>query len=217
MLVVMFLSSWTDEQTLEPPPLNSALSIAIIGLASIAVHTFWALLLVGNSWFVGRSGPLLDMPAANPYLFLSGDLKKFADYRDIYSLFSGLIMVCIVGVLMGRVGAWCMQRTNQQQIFGGTLTNLFKEAEGPDALVTCYIVSKINHEGTILGYEGKVISLSQDSERNPIAVTMQGVTTFYLKFTDTGITRLTGSNELDWLVVNKENWENIAFKVFVVE
>jgi hypothetical protein len=217
MLTAIFLASWTDELTPEPPPLNSALGITTVGLASIAVHTIWAAALVGNSWVIEKWGPIVAIPPANPYLFLSGDLQKFGDYADIFSLFSGLTAVCIIGVLMGRLGTWYIQQTGQQQLFGGPLTNLFKEAEGPDALVTCYIVSKINHEGVILGYEGKVVTLSRDAERNPISVTMEGVTTFYLKFSKTGMTRTVGSNQMDWLVVNKENWENIAFKVFVIE
>lgn len=211
-ICTFYIAGWTDEVAVEPPPLSSIMTVGIVGVATLATHFAWAVVLYVNDCIE----PLFSVPMANPYLFMSDHLEGMSSSDGIFGLFSGLLWVSAVGGILGFAAGKGYLKRKDQSLFYGPLQKVVTQAEGPNAFVSAYVLVKIQHDDKILGYEGVVHRFSQDSDRNPSSVTLKDVSVFQLVLGERGPRRVEGRSSMDWITISSAEWSNIAVKVWRV-
>ena len=139
------------------PALGSPTGIAQVGALSVIVHVAF----VAGLWAVSQLPHWTALPLANPYRFFRDDSHGLVDLTDAFALMSGLSWLMLVAVVVGRGIGELYMRLSNRSIFYGPMNQLVIAADGPNRFITAYVLTKIEHEGAILGYEGVVENLAR--------------------------------------------------------
>ncbi|HEX8626352.1 MAG TPA: hypothetical protein VF782_14920 [Allosphingosinicella sp.] len=201
----------TGEVEVPVPALSTAEGIALVGGFSVAVHLAYVLALQ----LILLLPPLIPLPLANPYALFTAQ-PEVGSLAAAYSLFAGLSGLGVLAYGIGFASGLLMA-LGDKSLFYGPLTEVFQKGEGDDRFIAAYVVSKIAHEKSLLGYQGAVVSLQYDENRYPAKVVLKDVVPFYLNLSADGPQREESKQPIHWLVLSADEWHNIAFKVFRVE
>lgn len=202
----------TNEVEPALPPLSSVDGIALIGLFSVVVHLLYA---VGLK--VAVTIPALAMfegvPIADPYAPMG---SGHADLNAALSVLLGLAGLCLLALPVGNLAGRLMMRSDDKTIFYGSMAEILAKTGSDDDFVVAYVLTKIEQEGRLIGYEGTVVSLLRDADRFPAKVILKDASIFYLTMADERPVRRETAGTIDWIALAAEDWYNIAFKVFKV-
>lgn len=205
-------ASKTGEVEPSIPALSSMDGIALVGLFSVIVHFVYATGLV-----IAMSVPsITTMPAANPYQLFTTDAGHLSGLHAAFSLFFGLIMLCLTALVSGYVGGRLVMRWGDKSVFYGSLADIIASGEGEQRFITAYVLTKVRHDARAIGYQGTVVSLIRDADRFPTKILLKNVSVFYLDFDGPIPVRKEHADPIDWIALSKDDWDNIAFKVFKV-
>jgi hypothetical protein len=195
------------------PPLTSVDGIAQVGLFSVAVHaTYVVMLMIAR----GRSWPewMADIPTANPYVAM---LSPPANLETIYALIAGLLLLCMLALVLGAGAGRLMMWRGEAAIFYGPMAEvLAKTGSGKDFIIA-YVLTTIEQEGALIGYQGTVVSLLRDADRFPAKVVLKDASVFRLVMAEGRPLRREAGETIDWIALAADQWRNIAFKVFKVD
>ena len=200
-----YLAGQTREVDVPVPPLSTPEGIALIGAFSIAVHTIYVVGLKS----IAALPPLIPLPLANPYA-LFAEPHGLAPLDLAFALFAGLLLLSALAFVLGLVTGRFVRRS----YFYGPLAEVLESAEGDDKGILAYVVSKIEKDGMLVGYQGTVDALFRDADRFPTKVVLKEVVAFYLELGEAGPRRIESEQLIDWIVLRAEDWHNIAFRVF---
>lgn len=195
------------------PPLNSAQGIGAVGIGSILVHLVYATAL----WINAGIKPLVHLPVANPYAFLSGEAGGLSQAANAVALFAGLVFLCVLASAGGALAGWLIPRKMAAGIFYGPLANTIEAGRGDEATIIGYVLGRIDADGRQIGYQGIVRTLGRDADRFPTRVVLEDATIFYLTFRPSGPERREMPGPIPSIVLSASDWHNIAFRVFRLE
>jgi hypothetical protein len=181
----------------------------VAGFASLTIHLIWTQLLVIND----NLTPIVNLSPANPYIFMSGNLTALENPSKIYGLIAELTFTTILGGLLGRAVAAIALHYDKSEYFYGPLAKLLKLAQSEHRFSNAYVLSKVQHDGMTIGYEGVVMKLVRDSDYTPLSVTLRDVTLFQLLQSTGGVKRSITTSTMLWLIIAASDWHNIAFEV----
>ena len=205
-------ASKTSEVEPSIPALSSIDGIALVGLFSVLVHFVYATGLV-----IAISFPSVTaLPAANPYQLFTAEAEHLSGLHAAFSLFFGLVMLCLTALVSGYVGGRLVMRWGDKSVFYGSLADIIASGEGDQRFITAYVLTKVRHDARSIGYQGTVVSLIRDADRFPAKILMKNVSVFYLDFDGPVPVRKEHADPIDWIALSKDDWDNIAFKVFRV-
>lgn len=190
------------------PALGSPTGIAQVGALSVIVHVAF----VAGLWAVSQLPHWTALPLANPYRFFRDDSHGLVDLTDAFALMSGLSWLMLVAVVVGRGIGELYMRLSNRSIFYGPMNQLVIAADGPNRFITAYVLTKIEHEGAILGYEGVVENLARDADRLPTSVVLSDARPFKVLLGEES--RQEVGTEIDWIALSASDWHNIAFRVY---
>lgn len=206
-LFAFYSSVSTVEVKVTPPPLNSMLAISMVGIASIAAHCLYG----GILWIVARYPCRSGMPLADPYVFLSPAYAGPA-YRTVALALLGLMWVCLIGFLIGRMLASGQWRARDNLLFGWLLP-LMEKAEPDINFINAYVLSNTQNGKDVLGYEGAVLNLVLDTEKNIVGIVLRDVEPFFLRLNWDGTRRIKGGSEIATLALRASDFQNVALDV----
>ncbi|WP_295527806.1 hypothetical protein [Novosphingobium sp. Chol11] len=192
------------------PALTSSEGVALVGGFSVVVHALFVSGLAGLHLFA----PLIALPWADPYIFAEARLAAMSGNAAAFALFWGLFWLCGVAVLIGALAGRLCLRWGKHAILYGPLSQVYLQGNAPRRFITAYVLTKVSHEGKVLGYEGIVESLAHDAGRYPAQVILRDAESFTLDFSAVVPVRAKAGIRIDWIVLNREEWANIAFSVY---
>lgn len=185
----------------------------MIGGFSVLVHVIYSF----GQKIVADFPPYFDWPPADPYILLGTTGAPGITPSVVLSVFSGLLLLVITSMVVGIVVGRIVLSASDGTIFHGPLKDILEKADGPDAWITAYVLTKIEHEGVVLGYEGNVVTIARDSERLPVKVVLKDARPFRISSTMAEERRKEEDMVMDYLVLSAEDWHNIAFRVYRIE
>ncbi|HTU09859.1 MAG TPA: hypothetical protein VMG08_03085 [Allosphingosinicella sp.] len=204
-----YLAGETPEVEVPIPSLSSANGIWLVGALSVAVHVVYVLLLK----LIEQLPPLLPLPLANPYLLFVEPIRTHA-LDAAWALFSGLAFLTLIAMFLGYLFGLAALKWQDKSRFYGPISDVIESAKGDDKFITAYVLTKIQENGRLVGYEGTVDSLFRDGDRFPAKVVLKDVVAFYLTLGDDGPERKETDQFIDWLILSAGDWHNIAFRVY---
>lgn len=206
-----YFAGQTREVEVPVPSLSTPDGIALVGFFSLLTHALYIALLSAAMSYPYESG----LPPANPYLAFNPPGALFA--LQVAGRFAtGLILLSLLAGLTGLVAGRLAIKLLGTSTFYGPLGDVIESGKGDDKFITAYVLSKISHEGRIVGYQGTVDSMVRDENRYPSKVILRDVVPFYLSLADPAPTRTESDQIIDRLVLSADEWHNVAFKVFQV-
>lgn len=204
-----YFAGETREFEVPVPPLSSANGIALVGGFSVGVHALYVLILK----LAAQLPPFIPLPLANPYL-LFVESTELSALDAAWVLFSGLAFLAIMAVITGFLTGRAALAIAGKSRFYGPLSDIVESAKGDDKFITAYVLSKIQNDERLIGYQGTVDSLYRDGDRFPSKVVLKDVVPFYLRFGESAPERDEADQLIDWLVLSADDWHNIAFRVY---
>lgn len=208
-----FASAKTVEVEPAVPSLSSVDGIALVGGASLAIHTAYAFGLL----LVSQLPPLIPLPLANPYALFDGRGGSLRDPGEGFGLFSGLLLLCLAAHLCGRFTGQRAHRIAGDKFLYGPLAEVIRKGDGHDRAIVAYVLGKLGDDGRQVGYQGTVIDVVRDGDRFPTKVILRNASMFYLMLRPGGPERREMPGMIDTIALSSADWHNIAFRVFRYE
>lgn len=215
-LVAVFFfyrSGWTKEADPILPEMSSPAGLVQIGCWATLVHLIYAFVL----WALGHLPRCVDLPLADPYRALDGSGAALASSSDRLALFAGLFFLVLLAAALGTLVGEVVKVFSDRSIFHGPLIEIIEKADGPNAWITAFVLTKIENGDICLGYEGVVTSLTRDADLLPAKVVLKDVRQFRIKISEPESQRKEQGRPMDYLVLSAADWHNIAFRVYLVE
>lgn len=206
-------SAETNEMEVPTPPLSTSEGIALVGTMSVIVHLVYATGLR----IVAAIPPRVSLPLADPYTYFAASPPSATGLDAAFALFSGLVFLCALAAPIGRIAGLAVLKRGDKSRFYGPLSEIIQQAAGDDRFIVAYVISKIEKDDKLVGYQGTVVSLFRDEDRYPSKVILKDVAPFYLKLDDDAPRRHETTETIDILVLTSAEWHNIAFRVYRVE
>jgi hypothetical protein len=204
-----YVAGYTREVEVPLPPLSTPDGIALVGAFSIGIH---AVYLAGLQ-LAAVLPPLVPLPPADPYLLFAP--PPGASARDLaWALTSGLILLCAIAQGVGAVAGRTARRWRGPRAIYGPLADVIASAGGGDTVFTAYVVTRIEQDSRLVGYQGTVDSLFRDADRFPSKLVLRDAVTFWLEMGEDGPRRRETGQRIDWIVLTADGWHNVAFRVF---
>jgi len=200
-----------------PPAPGSILSLTIITIAALVAHlTGSAILLVQE--VICRALPICVNVGfdPNPYsLLFSGETKAttFSSLRDtlLFGDLAGLTVLSFVATR--RLMALPQAARLLDQIFYDWLYDV-GNARARNEFILAYVLSTIESEGTVVGYEGPVGALTTNADKEITSLVLIDCKPFYLRVTRAGVQRrsVAGAPRIPRLYLDRDTIKNVAFE-----
>jgi hypothetical protein len=211
-VAAFYAAAETKEVDVPIPALSTADGIARVGVFALLVHLIYIGLLAADSVLPS----FVPLPQANPYQFFSTTVE-LGGIEGAFSLLGGLLFLSVLAYPVGRMVGWFYMTFSDQSIFYGPMTDLLAQAQGDNAFITAYVISKIAEGDRLVGYQGTIVSIVHDDDRYPKKLVLKDVVPFYLKLGDAAPARIESKQPIDWITLTADDWHNVAFRVFRVE
>lgn len=199
-----------------PPPPGSILALAIVTVGALAAH------LIGAIAFLLQDAVCRHAPCAivsyepNLYaaLFGIGLAGQRVTGLEVVSILATLCVLTSLSFFLARSTVSLFARnTNLKGLLYGWLGDLVIAADAKEVVVA-YVVSDVEADGTVLGYEGVVANMTTNNDKQITSILLRSCETFYLRVTASGVVRREASraSPIEQLYLDQSRIKNIAFE-----
>lgn len=199
-----------------PPPPGSILALSIVTVGALLAHLSGALLFYAQD-------ALCSVIPCLPVKYQSNIYVALFDVALAKGNVTGLEVVAILAALTGLTGLaffgtrWAATALAGRSGLNSTLYGWLAEvavAASEDEAVLAYVVSDIQENGTIVGYEGVVSNMTTNAEKEITSILLSSCETFYLRVTTKGVTRrkTDRENAIPQLYLDRSRIRNVAFE-----
>jgi hypothetical protein len=201
-----------------PPPPGSILTLSVIGFGALASHALLALALALIDWYASTGAPSIAVPF-QPNMYASmvaiGGHTPVAG-ADIAGI---LVETTVLSLLVYRLAPLLLDKSaTVRQLRYGWLTDLIEQATPDNRYTTAFVLSSVQNDGVLLGYEGLVENLAFNSDKEIVAVTLLDVSRFAVHVGSKGVRRSDVRRELiPRLYIDKNNFKNVALTVYELD
>ncbi len=129
-----------------------------------------------------------------------------------------LAQALALGPLTGLGAFWLARQepvtTRLDQIAFGWLAPAVQAVKQGNSFITAYVLTKMEHDGLTLAYEGVVQHLALDEDQSVKLVVLNDVDRFLVRINESGIERINSpGNPITQLVITSAEITNIALEV----
>lgn len=201
-----------------PPPPGSILALSIVSLGALVAHFLGALLFLAQDWACPAVRACLKVgfnPNAYSAIFnLAADKATPLPPAEIVEVLATLIAVTACAFFITQA----IVRTEPA---AGALKNILYGwlsgvaiAAGEDQAVLAYVLSDVQEDGAVVGYEGVVANMTTNADKEITSILMIECETFYLHVAPKGVFRRTVAREnpIPQLYLDRSRIKNIAFE-----
>lgn len=198
---------------------GSLFALGFISVAAIFAHALAALLFWLNEVAFERAGGLAIGIEPNLYVALvalpGGDTALLSG--QIVAILFGLVALCLAAFVAAvravRLDAVRARLTVQLY---GWLSELVEASRAPDRYVSAFVLTDIEHDGQVLGYEGFLENLSVDSGKQIVSLLLSDSRRFRIRMSDAGVAReaLPHEDTIALIYLEREHVRNVAFTVY---
>lgn len=207
----LFQAGRTKEAEPAIPSMSSPEGIGIIGGFSVAIHFLYATIL----FFVSALPAMIPLPLADPYAVLFGTTSSGSSDMA-FALFMGLIWLCVLAAAAGYAFGKAILVWGAGEFFHGPLQEIITQGVGDDAFTVAYVLTKMEHDGKVIGYRGTVGRLLYDADRFPSKLLLRDAVVFTLDLTAEAPERRETTSNIEWIAVTAADWHNVAFRTLRV-
>ena len=219
----LFFSLRRNQFQSAPPQPNSIFSLAVVGMAALAWHTGWALVLTLNDGLCRRITCLAVPFEPDVYVAAlasgarSAPVVSGAEVAALLSTCLGLSGAAfVVGGALGRVkGVVRLLRQPLYGLYAGLAEEAAEAASAsPSAYVTAYVLTDMQKDGAFLGYFGILENLQIGADKQVAGVAIVDVGAFLLKLDQT-VHRTPNLRDapIERMLISGDRIQNIAFEV----
>lgn len=217
-----------------PPAPNSFTALSIVIFGALAAHAAGAGLFVLND-LAAHLLPSIHVPwNPNPYAYFLAARPKDDPFLGLEAWFLLSVLLALsYGAYLAMRGAINQAErisiTRQQQELPQTATPLFRFLYGGWASIltqlspepdynkhlAAYVVTDMEIEDSWIGYEGEVESLSLDTDKQIVALTLKNCQAFRLVSTQTGLSHkvVRRTIPIPLMLIERSQIKNIALQV----
>lgn len=204
------------------PSPGSVLTLGIIVLGALFAHTAWALLCVASEAWVAAGLPAFFPPTPNAYDVLLGVVVEHRSSGlagiAIFLLTSSLLTAATF-LLTTWIVEWPAAWPFYRPLVYGWLGGLVKAAADEEQFILAYVVTDIREGVRSLGYQGSVLNMTVNAEKQITAIVLEEARAFYLKMEEDAVTHIPIPRDtpLAQLYLDGPQIKNIAFEVYALE
>jgi hypothetical protein len=200
-----------------PPPPGSILTLAIITIGALVAHVTGALLFEIQDWTCAAWGHCLTV-GFRPNAFAT--LVDLATERHAIRLLDAIWLLATLLALTAASFALTRQAAGLDPVAGalravlyGWLNNLIVVGSDNEILLA-HVLSDVQSDGSVVGYEGAVVSLVFSSQRQITSILLSDCITFYLLVTKHGVERIETAPDvpMQQVYLQSDRIKNIAFE-----
>lgn len=204
------------------PSPGSVLTLGIIVLGALFAHTAWALICAANDAWVGAGLPAPLPPMPNAYMVLLGgviDHRSWGDGGVAVFLVTCCLLTATTFLLTAQVVEWPPIRRFYRPLVYGWLSGLVEAAAYDDQFILAFVVTDIQAGGQSLGYQGSVLNMAVNADKQITAIVLEEARAFYLRMEGDTVSHIPVPREtpLAQLYLDGPQIKNIAFEVYALE
>ena len=204
------------------PSPGSVLTLGIIVLGALFAHTAWALLCaVDGAWIVAGL-PAIFPPTPNAYDVLLGAVVEHRSFGPggiaVFLLTSSLLTTATF-MLTAWMLEWPRARPFCRPLVYGWLSGLVEAASDDERFVLAYVVTDLREGSRSLGYQGSVLNMTVNTDKQITAIVLEEARAFYLRMDEDAVTHIPIPRDtpLARLYLDGLQIKNIAFEVYAAE
>ncbi len=200
-----------------PPPPGSILALAIVTVGALIAHFVGAAVFLIQDVYCAQGGSCLRVsydPNAYATLFNVALLRQPVTGLEAFSLLFTIIALTAASFFITRrIAAAPATATALRGVLYGWLADVVV-ASGADEAVLAYVLSDVQDDGTLVGYEGVVANMTTNADKEVTSVLLSSCETFYLRVTASGVLRRKAirTSRIPQLYLDRSRIKNIAFE-----
>jgi hypothetical protein len=204
------------------PSPGSVLTLGIIVLGALFAHTAWALVCAANDAWTGAGLPAFFPPTSNAYDVLLGAVVEHHSTRSggiaVFLLTSSLLTAATF-----LLTAWIVESPPARQFYGplvyGWLADIVEAAARDGQFILAHVVTDIRDGPRSLGYQGSVLNMTINADKQITAIVLEEARAFYLRTDDDTVTHIPIPRDKPFaqLYLDGPQIKNIAFEVYALE
>ncbi len=200
-----------------PPPPGSILTLALVSVGSLSLHFLGALFFALQDVWTKAEWPHRTVPF-DPNVYGAMSALAFANEpmaaNQVLLLLGSLLMLTIVGYWVGGRAIEALNRTGSlNPMLYGWLSEM-AVAEDQREAVLAYVLSDVEEDGAILGYEGVVANMTTNADKEITSILLKSCETFYVRIGKAGVSRrqVSRSSPIPQMYLERSRIRNIAFE-----
>jgi hypothetical protein len=199
-----------------PPPPGSILALTIVTIGALSAHLLGALLFLLQD-AAGRHGCCFAVdyqPNVYAALFNLAASQGRVTGQEVVAILVTLGLLTALSFALARTTVSIFAgKAALKRVLYGWLGDLVIAATDDEA-VLAYVVSDVQEDGTVLGYEGVVANMTTNADREITSILLTSCETFYLRVTQAGVARREAirSAPIEQLYLDRSRIKNIAFE-----
>jgi len=204
------------------PSPGSVLTLGIIVLGALFAHTAWALACAANGAWIAAGLPAIFPPTPNAYDVLLGAVVEHRSFGlggiAIFLLTSSLLTAATF-ILTARIVEWPPAQPFYRPLVYGWLSGLVEAASDDERFILAYVVTDLNEGRRSLGYQGSVLNMTVNADKQITAIVLEEARAFYLSLDEDAVTHIPIPRDtpLAQLYLDGPQIKNIAFEVYAAE
>jgi hypothetical protein len=199
-----------------PPPPGSILALSIVTVGAMIAHLVGATLFWLQERFcsVGLCFRVGYEPNIYAALFNVALAKGPVTGTEVVAILFTLVVLTGLAFVSAREA---VSRLAGKDALKGMLYGWLAEVDvGEDRgeAVLAYIVSDVQEDGTIVGYEGVVANMTTNAEKEITSILLDSCEIFYLRVSQRGVSRRKADRDSDigQLYLDRSHIKNVAFE-----
>lgn len=199
-----------------PPPPGSILALSVVTVGALIAHlvgavAFWAQDGYCTAWRCVTVDYDANVYAA---LFNIAVRKDDVTGLEVVSILATVGALTALAFLLVRwIVSLVAGQTGLKGLLYGWLGDLVI-AESADEAVLAYVVSDVQEDGTVLGYEGVVANMTTNADKEITSILLTSCETFFLRVTQRGVIRREAgrTSPIEQLYLDRSRIKNVAFE-----
>jgi hypothetical protein len=204
------------------PSPGSVLTLGIIVLGALFAHTSWALACASNDAWISAGLPAIFPAAPNAYDVLLGAVVEHRSFGAggiaVFLLTSSLLTMATF-VLTAWIVEWPPAQALYRALVYGWLSGLVEAASDDERFILAYVVTDLSEGSRSLGYQGSVLNMTVNADKQITAIVLEEARAFYLRLDEDAVAHIPIPRDtpLAQLYLDGPQIKNIAFEVYAAE
>ena len=199
-----------------PPPPGSILALSIVTVGAMAAHLLGAIVYGLQTTLCDRIACIKVDYQPNIYvaMFNVALARATVSGAEIVAILSTLVALTWLSFMLARSA---VSRLAGEKALKGMLYGWLAEVdvgENRDEAVLAYVISDIQEDGTIVGYEGVVANMTTNAEKEITSILLDSCEIFYVRVSQRGVARRKTDRDSDigQLYLDRSHIRNVAFE-----
>jgi hypothetical protein len=202
-----------------PEKPGSTFSLLIIVFGSLAGHIILSALFAFQAWWCRPLGACITItfdPNVYRVILSNGRSARTPDDLAFLSWFVALLLPALIAAALAYwASTWKWLRSLRETAAFGWLKRWVDLARPADSFMVGYVVTKLEHDGAHVAYEGIVENIALDDNRAVAMIVLSRCDRFLVRVTADDVVRIDAEHTpIPLIQLEANNFVNVALEVF---